>query len=240
MKKSNAQIVPKLELLCGKYTKREAVGLIAAGTRHVHSTTLGERDPAAKETAEAISKSAFATYGWEPKTGLNQIRLVSSADRQSVIDQAVSELKGRRSLREKVQSVLEELITNSLYHAYRLDCGSEKYPRKSGVKLEQNETLSIFHRADASGFYLSVTDQAGTLAFQDIASALHRCYESENPILAKDNGAGLGTYMVFDAATHFKIATDAGKSTVISCWISDTRTFDPEYFSFNYFERRRP
>ncbi len=228
------------DLHCGTVSKREAVGLIGSGCQHVHSTPLGDRDPGVKQTTDSLRANAVPTYSWELEAQSSELKLASSVDRQAMIQQIVARagIEGKRFLREKVESVLEETLTNALYHAYRDRNGKEKYARRSRVTLGSNEILTIRFRASDNGLFLSVSDQAGSLGFEDIAASLFRCYESSTQIQTKEGGAGLGTYMIFDAVTHLKFVATPGKSTVVSCWISDQRSYDPDNFSFNFFHRR--
>lgn len=229
-------------LHCGTVSKREAVGLIGGGCQHVHSTPLGDRDPGVKQTTDALQSNTVPSYNWELDAQSTELKLASSVDRQSLIQQILvrAGIEGKRFLREKVESVMEEILTNALYHAYRDAHGKEKYARRSRVTLGSSEILTIRFRASDNGIFLSVSDQAGSLGFDEVAASLFRCYESSTQIQTKEGGAGLGTYMIFDAVTHLKFVATSGKSTVVSCWISDQRSYDPENFSFNFFTGGRP
>ncbi len=228
------------DLHVGTVSKRDAVALIGGGCQHVHSTPLGDRDPGVKQTSEAIRSISVPSYSWELDAQADELKLSSSANRQPLIQQIATRagIEGKRFLREKVDSVLEEMFTNALYHAYRDSNGKEKYPRRSQVTLGSNEIVTIRFRASDNGIFLSVVDQAGSLKFEDVASSLFRCYESSPQIQNKEGGAGLGTYMIFDAVTHLKVVATPGKMTSVSVWISDQRSYDPENFSFNFFHRR--
>jgi anti-sigma regulatory factor (Ser/Thr protein kinase) len=226
--------------LCGVFTKRQAVVSISQGCRHLHSSVLGQRDPAAKVTQEALTTNSIPTYAWEPTQDLSPIMLTKSADRAQVIDQIIvgGNLEKKRFIREKVTSVLEELLTNAIYHAYHTASGAEKYARRDEVTLQKTEVLAVRYQTFSNGVYLSVTDQGGNLLFDDVARSLWRCYETSAQIENKEGGAGLGTYMVFEAVTHFKIVATPGKGATVAVWIADQRSFDPDTFSFNFFERR--
>lgn len=228
-------------LLCGVFTKKDSVATIVGGCRHIHSATLGPRDPAAKQTQDALDRAIVPVYSWEQTPTAAPMILGNSADRAALIQEIVvsTGIAKKRFLKEKVTYVLEELITNALYHAYRNPAGKEKYARSSRVTLSSEEALTVRSQVTPNGIWLSVSDQAGSLAFKDVAMSLHRCYETKNQIENKEGGAGLGTYMVFDAVTHLKFVTIPGHSTVVSCWIADQRSYDPQAFSFNYFEGRK-
>lgn len=236
--KKNAAKIELDEISCGIYTKRKAAELIIQGCRHVHSTLLGARDMCFAMTQELVGGATPKDYSWEEKAKAKTITIHSSKERHDVIRQAVAGLKSgpNRDMREKVLGVLEELITNSIYHPYKDEQGAPKYHRSKPAFLTEKEWLTVRFYSDERGVYLSVSDQGGTLKFEDVRNAFSRCYgDQAKQIDDKESGAGLGTYMIFESVTHLKITVQKGLSTEFSCWISDKKHFDPEYFSFNFF-----
>jgi anti-sigma regulatory factor (Ser/Thr protein kinase) len=225
----------------GSFTRQEAVALISKGFRHVHSTKLADRDPLVKAHGASKSSPSLVSFSWEAQGQMATMQCSSSRERATVIESICKHLKldTKRYLKEKATSILEELLSNAFYHAYRIGLGEEKYNRRSSVTLMSNETLKVDFSSNNDGIFLRVSDQAGTLDFNTVAKALRRCYETEAQIEAKESGAGLGTYMVFDAATHLRIDVTPGKHTIVSCWVADQKAFDPNNFSFNFFERRK-
>jgi hypothetical protein len=131
------------------------------------------------------------------------------------------------------------MLTNALYHSYRREDGTEKYPRLAPVNLTDSEKVTIKFFADTHGFFLSVIDQGGSLLFPDIMKVFGRVYQGKGSpeMESKTGGAGLGIYLIFETATHLKIESTRNSQTIISCWVSDKKNFDPKKFSFNYFER---
>ena len=241
MKKAIATNKPKsADVHSTPSTKREAAFALAGGCRHFHSTALGERDASVKQTHAALAQASTAHYTWEGTAKAGELKLGSSVDRQALIQQVVvrAGIENKRFLKEKVECVLEEMISNALFHAYRDAAGKEKYARRSTVTLGSTEIITVRFEVIDKGIFLSVTDQAGTLVFDEVAGSLKRCYGSDTQIQAKEGGAGLGTYMIFDSVTHLKFDVAPGKATTVSCWIADSRSFDPVAFSVNFFQRR--
>ncbi len=244
MKKSataQIQTTKTPECLVGVYSKKAAADRIVHGCRHLHSTPLGDKDPGVQITRANLKNPDLIPYSWEPKDAAQLCELASSQGRFELIQAIVMSLglKGRRSLGDTVTTVLEEMISNAIYHPYRNDDGTQKYSRKQVATLAQNESVCVQYASDERGVYLSVGDQGGTITFDQIANSFKRCYgEPSAQIEQKDSGAGLGIYMVFEAATHFKLVTYPDRSAEMSCWIADKRSYDPEVFSFNFYERR--
>lgn len=229
----------KDNILCGLFSKKEAANIISKGIRHLHSTQIGKKDPCAQITARSVLSGAIIRYPWEQTSNVTVLTLTQSEQRHQLIESLLKHpsLRSRRELREKSRMVLEEMITNSLYHAYVDEHGKEKFPRgKSVVFTNPREVLIVRYAAPREGVFLQVVDQGGRLLFENIARSLARCYgDSENQIENKESGAGLGLYLIYETVTHLKIETEPSRRTVFSCWISDCRIHSPETFSFNYF-----
>lgn len=228
------------DLVCGVLSRHEAGMAIARGTRHIHSSPLLEADPCVVITKGLLMKKFSPDrYPWEaqaPKT----LTLVKSVDRHVMIQKAVSEtgVGSRRELRERVEMATEELLTNALYHAYRNFDGFPKYRRRDRVHLSPGEQICFQYAGHQSGIYLSILDRGGSLRFSDVSGSFKRCYsDKKNQLETKEQGAGLGFYMVFEVVTHLKVTVSPNLKSRISCWLSDNRVFDPDTFSFNYFEK---
>ncbi len=224
----------------GLFSKKEAASLIASGCAHLHSSIVGKRDSLVSLTHQAIDNQISATYPWEVSENTNELFLTSSKERKKTIEQVLTELKLKNtsSMGDKIWTSLEELLTNSIFHAYHDPKGKEKYYRKESVELLPEEKILIkFHRSP-TGFFLSVKDSGQGLSFEKVQNNFKRCYASSDisQIETKDGGAGLGLYVVFELATHIKIISHPSFGTLTSCWFATPATFNPDYFSFNYFE----
>lgn len=239
------KMVPEKDVIAnaisvGLFSKKEAALQIARGSKHVHSTALGSSDPLAILSESATLKNTSARYPWENIPSICTSDLQSSQKRRECIASITDflQLEDKRSMREKVELILEELITNGIYHAYLNKNGNEKYQRKSSVELAGKESICICYGFSPEGIYLSVTDKGGGVPFPKLAKAFERCYTARegNQIESKEGGAGLGLYMVFETATHVKITSQKTIGTTVSCWIANKSSFIADHFSFNYFE----
>jgi hypothetical protein len=227
------------DVRAGTFSRAEAVGHIVGGCRHLYSTPLGVRDPLVLITKSALANKNTPHFPWEPTGKLESITLQDSQRRGSIIRDIESKagITNTRFLREKMTNILEELISNAFFHAYLDSSGKEKYPRRSPALLQASEKITVRFQLGDRGIYLSVSDQGGSLSFGVLASALRRCYQSDTQLENKESGAGLGTYMIFESATHLKIEVTPNKGSQVACWIADHQSFSAEYFSFNFFER---
>jgi anti-sigma regulatory factor (Ser/Thr protein kinase) len=228
------------KMVCGLYSKKEGASFISAGTSNLHSSSLGTKDSFARQTIEAIDHETIPKYAWELEKDSLETIITASADRHQKILEAAEQcgVANRRGMQEKFTSILEELVSNAIFHAYLGNDLEPKYKRRSQVILDPKEHIKIQYQGTGSGVFLQVTDQGGTLKLEDLSAAFKRCYgPKKQQIDSKEGGAGLGFYMIFEYATHFKIVTHLGQKTIISCWLTDHKSFDPDYFSFNFFQR---
>jgi len=233
---------PSLDIACEQLKKRDAALLVANGNHHIHSSPHGTKDLCYLTTREILSsgQQRRTQYPWELVGDSTQTFLRSSQDRHQIINKILEHTRAesKRHLRDAVTSILEELLTNAIYHPYQQGAELPKYQRKQRVTLSKEEMIRVTYGGNSSGVYLDVSDQGGALKFEDIARCFKRCYEAgANQIETKESGAGLGLYFVFDSSTHMKVEVKSNR-TSISCWISDKRNFDPLVFSFNYFDWR--
>ncbi|MCB0405171.1 MAG: sensor histidine kinase [Bdellovibrionales bacterium] len=224
----------------GLFSKPEAAEKIVAGARHVHSSNLGAHDPLVAITEGGSERGLDFSYPWERRQEAQFVEVRSAEDRHKVLRELVGLLgtDGHSTLKDVVGTVLEELISNAIYHGLRLKNGERKFNRFEKPQLQPSEYIKVGTKVAPNGVYVSVEDSGGSLTFEDIQEAFYRCYQRGlNQIQQKDNGAGLGLYMSFDQATHLRIDVWPGKKTVVSCWINRKRVPNEDNFSFNYFER---
>lgn len=224
----------------GIMTRKEAALKIAQGAQHVHCTALREKDPCYQVTCAQL-EGKITPYPWQTLTP-GVLTLTSSTERQKLIESITGSAQGgtKKYFAKRVGSVLEELITNAIFHSYRKADGTEKYSRSQTATLAANETVSVSFQENQNGIFLSVSDNGGTLSFKAISETLKRCYgDGDKQIESKEGGAGLGLYMVFETVSHLLIEVDDKKHTRVSCWIANKGSFDPQTFSFNFFYRRQ-
>jgi anti-sigma regulatory factor (Ser/Thr protein kinase) len=232
---------PVQDLVCGQFSKREAAQIIATGVSHLHASPLGTNEPLALVTASSIKTSTLPLYTWETSIKSTDLTLVNSEDRAKLIKKIASQtgIENRNEFSDKLGLVMEELLTNAIYHSYENGKGGAKYGRKENVKLNASEIIQIKYFGDRKGIYISVTDRGGTMIFQHMMDSFLRNYgDASNQLESKSSGAGLGLYMIFELVTHLKISISPAQRTTISCWLPDNRSYDPNFFTFNFFDGR--
>jgi anti-sigma regulatory factor (Ser/Thr protein kinase) len=224
----------------GLFSKKEAAGLIASGCAHVHSSMVGIKDPLVKLTYEGLDSKSLVNYPWEIVNDASKTFVTNSKDRKWIIKEILSLLKVKTAsaMEDRIWTSLEELLTNSLFHAYHNPDGTEKYKRKENVELLPEERILLTFQRGAQGIFLSVKDSGRGLPLNKIQTSFDRCYKVTNlsQVETKEGGAGLGLYVVFELTTHLKIVSHSNSGTEINCWFANPSAAASDYFSFNYFE----
>lgn len=88
-----------------------------------------------------------------------------------------------------VQILLEELITNAVYHAPVDANGNEKYEKHSQVTLQENEAVRICLGLDGEKYGVSVMDTSGMLTREQVLFRIDRHIHAEGVL--DENGRGL-------------------------------------------------
>jgi len=88
-----------------------------------------------------------------------------------------------------VQILLEEIITNAVYHAPVDEHGHTKYEKHSQVVLDEKEIVKIILGKDSEKYGVSVVDTSGRLTKEQILYRLDRHIHGEG--LLDENGRGL-------------------------------------------------
>ena len=138
---------------------------------------------------------------------------------QTVLDFA-EESKMRRQVRNAIGSVCEELLMNALYDAPVDEAGNpifadvDPHDRKD---TRSPRPVSIRYAATDDLFAVAVRDRFGRLAKNTVLSYIEKCLHSPNQIDRKTYGAGLGLYLVANAAATYVVNVAYGIATEVVC-----------------------
>jgi hypothetical protein len=126
----------------------------------------------------------------------------------------------RRQVRNAIGSVCEELLMNALYDAPVDDGGRQVFAEidpHDRVKRRSPKPVSIRYAATDSQFAIAVRDRYGRLAKNTVLSYIEKCLRSPTQIDRKTYGAGLGLYLVANAAASFIVNVAYGIATEVVC-----------------------
>jgi hypothetical protein len=126
----------------------------------------------------------------------------------------------RRQVRSAIGQVCEELLMNALYDAPVDEQGKAVFAEvdpHERVHTKSPRPVSIRFAATESMFAVAVRDRFGRLAKNTILSYIEKCIKSPNQIDRKTYGAGLGLYLVANAAASYIVNVAYGIATEVVC-----------------------
>lgn len=126
--------------------------------------------------------------------------------------------------------VLDEIITNAIYHAPDTDDGAEKYRTFSPVMLEGDEYVYVECGYDQEKYAVSVTDGKGRLTKERVLAKLERQLSGAGVL---DN-SGRGIHMSRVFADRMIINIDPGRKTeviVMNYFLPTYRGYKPLYIN---------
>lgn len=128
--------------------------------------------------------------------------------------------KMRRQVRTAIGAVCEELLMNALYDA-PVDANGQpifaNVDPHDRVSMGSPRPVSIRYASTDDGFAVAVRDRFGRLAKNTILAYIEKCINSPNQIDRKTYGAGLGLYLVANAAASYVVNVAYGIATEVVC-----------------------
>jgi len=156
-------------------------------------------------------------------TPVHYVRLRDFEGRGKALDTVLAyaeEAKMRRQVRSAIGSVCEELLMNALYDAPVDENGNQIFAEvdpHDRTKSRSPRPVSIRYAATESQFAVAVRDRFGRLAKNTILAYIDKCLRSPVQIDRKTYGAGLGLYLVANAAASYLVNVAYGIATEVVC-----------------------
>jgi hypothetical protein len=157
------------------------------------------------------------------ETPINYIRLRDFRGRGQAVDRIVAfaeRVKMRRSTRTAIAQVCEELLMNALYDAPVDDDGRQLFAEiapQQRTTTRSPRPVSIRYAATETQFVVAVRDRFGRLAKPTILNYIDKCLTASDQIERKAHGAGLGIYLVANAAAGYVVNVAEGIATEVVC-----------------------
>lgn len=126
-------------------------------------------------------------------------------------EEFLSTVKGVRGVRDQALMIADELYTNGAKNGWdppRLSKDSK--PVRPG-------TVEFFARACGDRLVFGCRDTYGQLGFDQVLLRIRRCFEEgiAQSISQGKGGAGIGSFMVFNACVSYYASVEKGKRTVV-------------------------
>ncbi len=158
-----------------------------------------------------------------PNTPVQLTRLRDYKGRTAAIDEILEyaeRIGVRRQIRSSIGQVCEELLMNALYDAPADASGTPLFAEvdlKARLERLSPRPVSIRYAATETGFAVSVRDRFGRLDKATVLRYIDKCLHSSEQIDRKIYGAGLGIYLIANAATQFVLNVAPGMATEVVC-----------------------
>ncbi|MBA3457572.1 MAG: hypothetical protein H0T42_31110, partial [Deltaproteobacteria bacterium] len=156
-------------------------------------------------------------------TDVHYARLRDFDGRGRAIDTVLAfaeQAKMRRQVRSAIGQVCEELLMNALYDAPVDANGKQVFADVDPHDRRDMATprpVSIRYAATETSFAVAIRDRFGRLAKNTVLSYIEKCIHSPNQIDRKTYGAGLGLYLVANAAASYVVNVAYGIATEVVC-----------------------
>jgi hypothetical protein len=196
------------------------------GDKRVNHVIVGdELDRGVFVTAQKLlTGDIFGIEKYLPEgTPVHYLRLHDFEGRGRAIDTVLDFAEGariRRQIRTAIGSVCEELLMNALYDAPVDDHGNQVFAEidpHDRTRTRSPRPVSIRYAATEHQFAVAVRDRFGRLAKNTILAYVNKCLTQPTQIDRKTYGAGLGLYLVANAAASYIVNVAFGIATEVVC-----------------------
>lgn len=177
-----------------------------------------------RTVAKFVSGDLFGIEKYVPTdTEIRLLRLRDYEGRQRAVDDilAYADSVGiRRQVRGAIAQVCEELLMNALYDAPVDESGEPLFAEvdlKERLSQLSPRPVSIRYATAEGRFLVGVRDRFGRLDKATIQRYIGKCLTSPDQIDRKTYGAGLGLYLIANAATHYVVNIAPGMATEVIC-----------------------
>ncbi|MEK7355834.1 MAG: hypothetical protein AAB250_05265, partial [Bdellovibrionota bacterium] len=126
-------------------------------------------------------------------------------------DAYLKALSGVRPIRDEAMMIADELYTNGA------KIGFDPSRLSKGAVLVRPGIVEFFARSDGMRLVLGVRDSYGLLKFEQVLSRIAKCFEEgmAGSIKQGEGGAGIGSFMVFNACISYYAGVERGKRSVV-------------------------
>lgn len=125
-----------------------------------------------------------------------------------------------RARRVSIEQCVDEMVMNALYDAPVDARGRPLFagiPTRTRIALRTEHSALVRYACDGQQLAISVRDAFGRLDRPTVLRHLHKCLHAGQPIDRKVGGAGLGLYLMVNAASAVAFHVVPGVATEVLC-----------------------
>ncbi|MDG5815267.1 response regulator [Chitinispirillales bacterium ANBcel5] len=156
--------------------------------------------------------------------------ITSSASAREVREEITGLFKEKFGTAGDMLLLLDEVVTNAIYHAPVLEDGTEKYTEFSEVQLESCEYIHIDCAYDFEKYGVSVVDNQGRLTKETVLKKIERQISGAGVL--DDSGRGIHMSRLFSDRMIINIATNKKTEVILMNYFSKKyRGYKPLYIN---------
>jgi len=121
---------------------------------------------------------------------------------------------------EAIEQCIDEMLMNALYDAPVDAQGNPLFSEittRTRISLRTEQTVVVQYACDGARFGISVRDTFGSLSRQTVLRTLHKCLHAKQQIDRRANGAGVGLFLMMNAASSVSFNVVPGVATEVIC-----------------------
>jgi DNA-binding NarL/FixJ family response regulator len=163
-------------------------------------------------------------------TLLGTFEIRSSHDAKDVREAAVELLTEKLGAAGDMRLILDEIVTNAVYHAPAFPDGTEKYEEFSDVTLAPGEYIHLECGHDGEKYGISIVDDMGRLTKDTVLFKIERQMSGEGVL--DDSGRGLHMSRLFSDRMIINIAPKKRTEVILINYFSHKyRGYKPLYIN---------
>ena len=161
---------------------------------------------------------------------LGKFTITTSGEITQVEEKILSLIAEFHDVKPYVNILLEELITNAVYHAPVDENGKQKYRKHSNVVLEASEAVEVRLCKDSEKYGISVSDRSGKLTKQQVLHKIDRHINEEG--LLDEDGRGLHISRIYSDRLIINIKKDVATEAIILNYLNEKyKGYKPLYIN---------
>jgi CheY-like chemotaxis protein len=182
--------------------------------------------------AGLLTKDIFGItrYMLPQYTSLARYCIRSSREARDVREAAIDLFMEKLGVSGDMKLIVDEIMTNAIYHAPALPDGSEKYEEFSDISLEPDEFVHVECGYDQEKYGVSVVDGKGRLTKETVLYKIERQMSGEG--MLDDSGRGLHMSRLFSDRMIINIAPKIKTEVILINYFSHKyRGYKPLYIN---------
>jgi CheY-like chemotaxis protein len=161
---------------------------------------------------------------------IGKYRILKSVQIAEVETEIMAEIAKFHKPELFVQILLEELITNAVYHAPVDANGNEKYMKHSEVTLQDSEAVEVILGKDSEKYSVAVIDTSGKLSKEQVLYRIDRHVHGEG--LLDENGRGLHMSRMYSDRLIINIKRNVTTEAIFINYLTEKyKGFKPLYIN---------